>query len=227
MKVSWNNDKSGRAGLKAHDLEYLDTHPVVSEFWMDASPAKNWADRAAVAAILVFGSHMGGRFNAPFAMSSKVAAAISLFSSNGPIVPTNVTSGAGTLTWPGGLELALEQDAPLGLDRINKLDGTRRIGLNVVRSDLVTGRLFSFDQLTLSSNAWLHAQQRSVGERMYPFMAVAVLFAADLQISTIICRADDEVPDRQLAALGNLLGSVGLGLEIDRSSDSSAISPRG
>lgn len=217
MKVSWINDKSGRAGLKAHDLEYLDTYPVVSEFWMDASPAKNWSDRAAVAATLVFGSHMGGRFHAPFAMSSSVAAAISRFSSNGPIVPTNVSSGAGTHTWRGGLELALERDAAIGSERVNALDATRRIGLNVLRSDVASGKLFSFDRLTLSSNAWLHAEQRSGTEQLYPFIAVAVLFAADLQVSTIVCQPSEEIPDDQLVALFDLLGSVGLGLEFDRS----------
>ncbi|PVZ57499.1 hypothetical protein C9424_09215 [Arthrobacter sp. H-02-3] len=217
MKVSWINDKSGRAGLVAHDLEYLDAFPVVSEFWMDASPASNWADRVAVATTLVFGSHMGGRFHAPFAMSSDVAAAISRFSGNGQIVPTNVSSGAGTLTWRGGLELALETDAVMGSERINSLDATRRIGLNVVRSDIATGRLFTFDRLTLSSNAWLHAGQRAGNEQLYPFLAVAVLFAADLQVSTLVCPADAEFTDQQLASLLDLLGSVGLGLEFDRS----------
>lgn len=220
MKVSWINDKSGRAGLVAHDLEFLDAFPVVSEFWMDASPATNWADRAAVAATLVFGSHMGGRFHAPFAMSSDVAAAISRFSRNGQIVPTNVSSGAGTLTWRGGLELALETDRAIGSERINSLDATRRIGLNIVRSDLMTGRLFSFDRLTLSSNAWLHAERRSGTEQLYPFLAVAVLFAADLQISTIVCQPSSEIPADQLGALVDLLGSVGLGLDFDRSEPS-------
>lgn len=201
----------------AHNLEYFDTFPVVSEFWMDASPTKNWADRAAVAATLVFGTHMGGRFHAPFAMSSAVASAISRFSSNGPIVPTNVSSGAGTLTWRGGLELALEKDAALGSERVNTLDATRRIALNVVRSDQATGRLFSFDRLTLSSNAWLHAEQRSGIERLYPFLAVAVLFAADLQVSTIVCQPSSEIPEDQMPALIDLLGSVGLGLEFDSS----------
>jgi len=217
MKVSWTNDKSGRAGLVAHSLEDFDTYPAVSEFWMDASPAKNWADRAAVATTLVFGPHMGGRLHAPFAMSSAVAGAISRFSSNGPIVPTNVSSGAGTLTWRGGLELALERDAAFGSERINSLDATRRIGLNVVRSDLATGRLFSFDRLTLSSNAWLHAEHRSGIEELYPFLAVAVLFAADLQVSTILCQPNSVFANDQLQALHNLLGSVGLGLEFDRS----------
>ncbi|MET4135501.1 hypothetical protein [Pseudarthrobacter sp. PvP090] len=216
MKISWTNDKSGRSGLVAHDLESFDTYPVVSEFWMDASPTKNWADRAAVAATLVFGQHMGGRFHAPFAMSSAVASAISRFSCNGPIVPTNVSSGAGTLTWLGGLELALEKDAAMGSERINTLDETRRIGLNVVRSDLATGRFFSFDRLTLSSNAWLHAEQRSGVEQLYPFLAVAVLFAADLQVSTIVCGPGATNSDGQIAALVDLLGSVGLGLEFDR-----------
>lgn len=216
MKVSWINDKSGRAGLVAHDLEFLDAFPVVSEFWMDAAPATNWADRAAVAATLVFGSHMGGRFRAPFAMSSDVAAAISRFSRNGQIVPTNVSSGAGTLTWLGGLELALETDASIG-ERVNTLDATRRIGLNILRSDVATGRLFSFDRLTLSSNAWLHAEQRSGIEQLYPFLAVAVLFAADLQVSTIVCPPVSEDVDAELLALVDLLGSVGLGLEFDNS----------
>lgn len=217
MKVSWTNDKSGRAGLVAHDLDIYDTQPVVSEFWMDAAPSKNWADRTAVAATLVFGLHVGGRLHAPFAMSSPVATAISGFSSNGPIVPTNVSSGAGTLTWRGGLELAIETDAPVGSERVNVLDATRRIGLNVLRSDMATGRLFSFDRLTLSSNAWLHAEQRSGIEQLYPFLAVAVLFAADLQVSTIVCHPSGEVHDDQLAPLGDLLSSVGLGLEFDGS----------
>lgn len=217
MRVSWINDRSGRAGLVAHHLEQLDAFPVVSEFWMDASPAKNGADRAAIAATLVFGSHMGGRFHAPFAMSSNVAAAIGRFSDSGKIVPTNVSSGAGTLTWPGGLELALETDAALGTERINPLDATRRISLNIVRSDVATGKLFSFDRLTLSSNAWLHAERRRGIEQLYPFLAVAVLFAADLQVSTIVCRSDGEFPDDRLASLVDLLGSVGLGLEFDGS----------
>jgi hypothetical protein len=217
MKVSWTNDKSGRAGLVAHDFEHFDTFPVVSEFWMDASPAKNWADRAAVAAALVFGQHMGGRFHAPFAMSSAVAGAINRFSTNGPIVPTNVSSGAGTLTWHGGLELALEKDSAIGPERTNTLDATRRIALNVLRSDLATGRLFSFDRLTLSSNAWLHADQRSGIEQLYPFLAVAVLFAADLQVSTLVCPQSSDVRENDLAGLVDLLASVGLGLEFERS----------
>lgn len=216
MKVSWTSDKSGRAGLVAHDIEFFDTFPVISEFWMDATPSKNWGDRVAVAATLVFGSHMGGRFHAPFAMSSPVASAISGFSSNGPIVPTNVSSGAGRLTWDGGLELALEVDFPVGSERVNSLDSTRRLGLNVLRSDVVTGRLFSFDRLTLSSNAWLHAEQRSGFRRLHPFLAIAVLFAADLQVSTIVCQGN-ELRDDESSALVDLLSSVGLGLEFDRS----------
>lgn len=216
MKVSWTNDKSGRAGLVAHDIDYYDTFPVVSEFWLDASPAKNSADRAAVATVLVFGSHIGGRLHAPFAMSSSVAGAISRFASNGPIVPTNVTSGAGTLTWGGGLELVLESDPGIGMERTNSLDSTRRIGLNVLRSDFATGRLFSFDRLTVSSNAWLHAEQRSGIEKLYPFLAVAVLFAADLQASTLVCPPTHPYLDDQIAPLADLLGSVGLGLEFDR-----------
>jgi hypothetical protein len=201
----------------AHDFEHFDTFPVVSEFWMDASPAKNWADRAAVAATLVFGQHMGGRFHAPFAMSSAVAGAITRFSTNGPVVPTNVSSGAGTLTWHGGLELALEKDSAIGSERANALDATRRIGLNVLRSDVATGRLFSFDRLTLSSNAWLHAEQRSGLEGLHPFLAVAVLFAADLQVSTIVCPQPSEIREDELAGLVDLLASVGLGLEFERS----------
>lgn len=216
MKVSWTNDKSGRAGLVAHDLDYYDTFPVVAEFWLDASPAKNWADRAAVATVLVFGSQIGGRLHAPFAMSSGVAGAISRFSSNGPIVPTNVSSGAGMLTWGGGLELVLESDPGIGMERTNSLDSTRRIGLNVLRSDFATGRLFSLDRLTVSSNAWLHAEQRSGIEKLYPFLAVAVLFAADLQASTLVCPPTDLYLDDQIAPLADLLGSVGLGLEFDR-----------
>ena len=101
--------------------------------------------------------------------------------------------------------------------RINTLDATRRIGLNVLRSDEVTGRLFSFDRLTVSSNAWLHAGQRRGIEQLYPFLAVAVLFAADLQVSTIVCQPSGEADDDRLLALVDLLGSVGLGLEFDSS----------
>lgn len=223
MKVSWTNDKSGRAGLVAHDLESFDSFPVVSALWMDASPTKNWADRAAVAAILVFGPHMGGRFHAPFAMSSTVAGAITRFSTNGPIVPTNVSSGAGTLTWRGGLELAIEKDVPIGSERTNPLDATRRIGLNVLRSDVATGSIFSFDRLSLSSNAWLHAEQRSGIERLYPFIAIAVFFAADLQVSTIVCPQGSEASEDDLRGLVDLLASVGLGLEFESSQQGEGI----
>lgn len=209
MIITWRGELVGHVGLTAVPNDY-DGNPQFSNFWFDASPKAIHPDRQAVAAYLIFGSYMSGRVQMPHAFSPAVEAALRFDAepvsiSFNPIeyYPKALPIGSRVLdlSWEGSSNNCEIADSP----------GSAY--LHILQSDRAAGSIRTVNGLTIGSNAWLHtSSKRDSLQRIYPFVAAAVLFAEDLEVDVVRVPLGYDEGTAEWRALSSLLASARLGL---------------
>lgn len=210
MKIKWLSEFDGQVGLAVEPDDY-DGTPQISHLWMDRGPKSRHWDREAVATGLVFGRYFGGEITMPHKFSPAVATGLRRMA--GP-VPINV----GPIEYyPKGLpegerRLHLLVDEPVPEDLMEPKDQSACY-LQILRSDRASGSIRRVNGLSVASNAWLHSEPRAVSG-LLPFIALACLFAEDLEAGTIVLPPSSAgVPD-EWQEVRQILATARLGLEV-------------
>lgn len=210
MIIKSSRELDGSTGFSAETGDY-DGTPVISNFWMDSSPKVQHWDRQAVAIYLVFGRNFGGHVVMPHKFSPAVANAMRTLAAPVPLDVQPIEYHPKALPI-GQRRLVLVRDMPLPEQLLNPTDQTECY-LEVLPSDKASGALRRINGLTVASNAWLH-QAASGLASWYPFVALACLFAEDLDAETIVIPDDIDTTSQDWKDLSYLLATARLGLEI-------------
>lgn len=210
MIINWVFELQGTSGFQVTPEDY-DGTPYISDFLMDVSPkARHW-DREAVAAFLVFGRTFGGPVTMPHKFSPAVSNAIKSMAlpvqlDLQPIeyYPTGLPIGERKL------HILVDEKIP---DFLLHPKDQSLCYLEILPSDKISGSIRRINGLSIASNAWLHASEYAL-EEWYPYIAIACLFAEDLDAATIVLPSHVKVDAAHWLALCNLLATARLGLEI-------------
>ncbi|PCC35781.1 hypothetical protein [Glutamicibacter sp. BW77] len=210
MIVTWQNEFDGQSGLFAEPGEY-DGTPTISALWMDCQPKTRHWDRQAIAAYLVFGSTFGGPVTMPHKFSPAVANAMKALS-----IPVQLDLQP-IEYYPqplpiGERKLILVRDT-LVPDRLLRPSNQTESYLEVLHSDKASGAVRRINGLSVASNAWLHQSSTGLAS-WYPFIAMACLFAEDLDAGTIVIPDSIDTSLQEWKNLKYLLSTARLGLEL-------------
>ncbi|OMH24539.1 hypothetical protein BKD30_08145 [Tersicoccus phoenicis] len=207
MIITWGSEYIGHVGFTANPEDY-DAEPPIRSLWFDAGPVAMNADREAVALALTFGRYASGRFQVVHKFSPVVAHAIEasmqpVWTTPSPIeyYPKALPIGSRTLDvhWT-------DEPAP-------SLNLGNEAQLAIQRSDRSAGSMRGLNRMTLSSNAWLHADTRgSELVQIFPLIAVAVLFAEDLNADVLRIRGQFDESSDEWINLVRLLATARLGI---------------
>ncbi len=210
MKFRWVPNSFGRSGIVA-TREMSDSQPLYPELWIDYNIEHFDQDRFAVASSLAFGAFADRRLFFDAAVSQSTSSAIQSFLGRGSVnVHPVLFSDKSSLS---GDTLMILSDDNTPLPHANGLGRHRLFGLNVLSSDRYSGGILQMDQLTISSNAWLHSGPGlGIKRGCYPYLAAAVLLAADFGIGAIEIKVDDSELKDQLHGVRAMFRSVGLNL---------------
>lgn len=210
MKLRWVPNSFGRAGIIASS-EGNDTHPVFAELWIEYNIDNFTQDRFAVASALLFGTCVNGRLAFEAGVSQNVSKTIEVFLDSCTISVDPVVFEENP--FPPGDSIIVLHDGETQNPVANRLGEQREIDLIVVPSDQYAGGLLQMERLTIASNAWLHSPQGAGGNiRWYPYIAVAVLLAADLSAGAIRLDSSNLGDVDQESSLHAMLHAVGLNL---------------
>lgn len=211
MKIEWIDEKSGRSGLVVTEVDRYDGVPSIDSFWLDKAPLNLSQDRLAVASTLVFGPWVTGAFRLPKQVGAGVARSIIRFCEPSWVVPEPIDYGPKPIPAGSGIlftESRGKRTEP-SLTRQARRDGTN---LTILDSDQYAGSLFSMEGLYVTSNMFAF-QLDGAHAPWLPLLAVAVLFAEDLQCSTISIPMHYQETLESEHALMDLLSATGLRLE--------------
>ena len=87
--------------------------------------------------------------------------------------------------------------------------------LHVERSDRSSGSMRTINRLHVASNAWLHSRgELGSLERIFPYLAAAVLYAEDLEVDAIQVYGNFETQSDAWKKLVLLFGSARLGIKL-------------
>ncbi|MEV8144224.1 hypothetical protein [Specibacter sp. NPDC078709] len=209
MIIKWLSEFDGQSGFFVEPTDY-DGTPVITNLWMDSAPKVRHWDRQAIAAYLVFGSTFGGPVTMPHKFSPAVANAMKALST--PIqldlqpieyYPKALPTGEG--------RLVLVRNGPVPERLLNPANQSDSY-LEIVRSDKASGAIRRINGLTVASNAWLHQSTTGLAS-WYPFIAMACLFAEDLDAGTIVIPEAIDTSLQEWKDLSYLLSTARLGLE--------------
>lgn len=210
MIIKWSNELHGPAGFTVTPEDY-DGTPRLFQLLMDVAPKVRHWDRQAVAAFLTFGKSFGGPVTMPHKFSPAVSNAIKAMALPVQLDLQPIEYYPKAL--PIGerrLHVIVDEQVPASLlSPQNQRDGF----IEVLRSDLNNGALRRINGLTLGSNAWVHSTGSAL-ESWYPYIAVACLFAEDLDASTIVLPSEVDTDSPLWLPLCNLLATARLGLEV-------------
>lgn len=197
MKFAWVDERNGRSGIVAEPEEY-DGVPWFNSLWLDASPESVHPDRIAVAAALAFGQYVetGLHFDRP--VSVGVANAIRRFLGR-PNLDISPVTYKQRLFATGSGRLVLGVDEP-HMQQDNGFLAQWTSFLNVVRSDVFTGALYSSSGLTVASNAFLFEDLVRSGPSprslvgALPYLATACICAEWLASSALVVHCSEVAP---------------------------------
>lgn len=210
MIVEWKSELDAQVGFVVEPGDY-DGTPTISHFWMDTAPKIRHWDRQAIAAFLVFGSSFGGPVVMPHEFSPAVANAIKNLATPIQLDLQPIEYYPRALP-VGERRLFLIRDTPIP-DRLLNPTNQTECYLEVLPSDKASGAIRRINGLSLASNAWLHHASPGL-ESWYPYIAMACLFAEDLDAGTIVVPGDIDTSSQKWKDLSYLLATARLGLEI-------------
>ncbi|MDO2935989.1 hypothetical protein Q2T94_16945 [Paeniglutamicibacter sulfureus] len=210
MIITWLSELDGQTGFFAEPGDY-DGAPYISNLWMDCGPTDRHWDRQAIAAYLVFGRTFGGPVHMPHKFSPAVANAMKVIATPVQLDLQPIEYHAKRLPI-GERKLILVRNNPIPerlLDPENQMESY----LEVLPSDKASGAIRRINGLTVASNAWLHVSADGLAS-WYPFIAMACLFAEDLDAGTIVVPDEIDTSTQEWKNLHYLLSTARLGLEI-------------
>jgi hypothetical protein len=210
MIIKWVSELDGQTGFFVEAGDY-DGTPVISSLWMDSSPKVRHWDRLAIAAYLVFGSTFGGPVTMPHKFSPAVANAMKTLSLPVQLDLQPIEYYPKALPI-GERRLMVVRDAPVP-DHLQKPSNQADSYLEILQSDKASGAIRRINGLTLASNAWLHQSSTGISS-WYPHIALACLFAEDLDAGTIVIPDNIDTSLQEWKNLSYLLSTARLGLEI-------------
>lgn len=205
MKFTSIREVTGRFGIRAQAGEY-DGRMLLPELWVDKAPSNVTPDRFAVSSVLAFHAHISGEIIFENGISPATAEAISEFMAPVFVAPQPIQFRPIMLP-KGTSEFQVFQNESQKSSTRNAIDETRKITVDIKRSDQWAGSMMSFDRLCLSSNSWLFSDECLEEQIIYPNLALAVLFSEDFDIDTIV--VDVKISD----ALKRLLSAARLGIK--------------
>lgn len=205
MKIKWVNNSLGQSGFKATAVEYDALLPV-DTLWMDKAPQKMNPEREAIAAYLAFGEFASGEFELYRKMGPTTATAMVADSEPTQLFPQPIEY------YPKPLPLGLRKGyVGVSPDILGKdLDGIDAV-IAVLPSDQWNGSMTSHKKLAVASNGFLIDALNRGGIRAR--LAVAVLFAEDLNIDSLLVPGDLVPDEQERKALEDLLLACRLGLQ--------------
>lgn len=213
MKIEWVNENSGRSGLVVTEVDRYDGVPSIDSFWLDHAPLNLSQDRVAVATTLVFGRWAMGAFRLPKQVGAGTAKSIIRYLEPNWVVPEPIDYGPKPI--PNGPATLYVSSVGSGNDvdfaAKTSADG---IQLRILSSDKYSGAISTMSSLSVAANAFAF-QMEGPGEMGLPLLAVAVLFAEDLQSTTIVLPATYSSMIGDEIRLRQLLSSVGLQLKFN------------
>ena len=210
MIIKWVSELHGPVGFAVTPEDY-DGTPKLSNLWIDAAPQVRHWDRQAIAAYLTFGKAFGGPVTMPHKFSPAVSNAIKSIAlpvqlDLQPIeyYPKAIPIGERRL------HIIVDEQIP---DQLLKPRDQSDSYIEILRSDKSSGSLRRINGVSVSSNAWLHSSGTDL-ESWYPFIALACLFAEDLDAATVVLPARVDTSSPSWLPLCNLLATARLGLEV-------------
>lgn len=212
MIIKWKSEYIGHVGFEAEPEDY-DGIPRFSHYWVDAAPKNLHPDREALAAFLIFRGYIGGLTLMPHKFSPAVESAFrrtgdgALAFSPVEYYPKALPQGSRTLhlSWTG-----------CQVDRATDGITADHAYLHIKRSDQFSGSIRSINSLHVAANAWAHSQPESSPlQRVFPYIAAAVLYAEDLEADSIQIYGDYDTESVEWKNLALLLGSARLGIKMD------------
>lgn len=210
MIIQWTSELHGPVGFTVTPEDY-DGTPRLFKLLMDVAPQSRHWDRQAVAAFLTFGTTFGGPVTMPHKFSPAVSNAIKSMALPVQLDLQPIEYYPKAL--PIGerrLHVIVDEPVPHSLlHPENQQDGY----IEILRSDKNSGALRRINGLTVSSNAWAHSAGNDL-KSWYPYIAVACLFAEDLDISTIVLPSLVDIDSPLWLPLCDLLATTRLGLEV-------------
>jgi hypothetical protein len=218
MKISWNSHdllKSSSLAAEAGEYDGMPRLPRLDLNWVPYQVVP--PQRVAVAAALVFRDSLSGQLKVPSAVMPLLANAIANICLP-TLVSVSPVTYAANIVEQGTVVLAINRGGNDCVDtRFQGFDIPRVVDLTVLDSGSVAGVQFEplSNLVRVPSNAWLHTRgvDTSVAY-FFPYIAVAVLMAHDLDAGTI--RLPPCVRrDAQYDKVAELLRAVGLLIEID------------
>lgn len=201
MILSWESHEGGAVSLVARVQEY-DAIPPIDSLKIDALPSRRHPDREVLASYLAFGRWTSGDLVVPDGPSPLVAEAIEQDASPMRVRPREVTYAARSL--------------PHGRYRVSVVDylpSTQSPDrqLAVVPNVLARGVFETARQFIVPSNAFALGEEPA--SRLRSLLAVAVLFAADIDADALCVKIDGVSPE-DVARLVALLQCVNLELDL-------------
>ncbi|WP_431711855.1 hypothetical protein [Glutamicibacter uratoxydans] len=211
MIIKWLSELHGPTGFLAEPEDY-DGTPRISHLWIDSAPKNRHWDRQAIAAYLVFGDSFGGPVSMPHKFSPAVATAIKAAAKPVQLDIQPIEYYPKAL--PIGerkLRIVSNETVP---EQLLKPNNQEVAFLEILRSDQASGAIRRVNGITVASNAWLHTVA-SGNKGWFPLIAIACLFAEDLDAGTIVLPPSAELHANERRILEYLLGTARLGLEIE------------
>lgn len=211
MIIKWVPERHGTVGFHVVPEDY-DGTPSIANFWLDVRPKSIHWDRQAVAAFLIYGRAFGGPVTMPHKFSPAVSNAIKSLSIpvQLDLQPIEYYPKAIPI---GERRLHVFADTPVPQTLLDPHDQSSAF-LEVLRSDKASGAIRRLNGISVASNAWLHSSGRNL-QSWYPYIAIACLFAEDLDVSTIVLPSSVDTSSPLWSKLCDLLSTARLGLEIE------------
>lgn len=203
MIIHLTRDDDHRAVLRIQ-LEEYDATPVTDHLTLGFGPQRVNNDRLAIASYLAFGLYASGNLQLAAEVSPSVAEAIEADAATVPVRVAPVVYAPRTL--PAG-------DTPVTVQWTGKQQDAESPNITVIPDLEARGSLRHGASVFVASNAYvLDALSPGTSSAFVARLAVAVLFAEDLDAKQLQV-ATDATPDAALAArLRALLQSVNLDL---------------
>lgn len=209
MIINWLNELDGQAGFFVEPGDY-DGTPDIPNLWMDTAPRVRHWDRQAIAAYLIFGRKFGGPVTMPHKFSPAVSNAMKAISAPVQLDLQPIEYYPKALPI-GERSLLLVRESPVPQELIQP-NNQEMCYLEVLPSDKASGAVRRINGLTIASNAWLHTSATGLAS-WYPYIALACLFAEDLDAGTIVIPEEFDRSSQEWKNLSCLLGTARLGLE--------------
>ena len=181
-------------------------------------PRQLTGDRLAVVSVLLLGEAVGSTLDVGRAVSSRVASQISNFVGVETVTVQNVVDSPPSNNH-GGLEIVLDPNLTR-LDRCEDELGRRRMLFVDLPSDKYAGRLFTFDSIQMTSNAYVFSSSVnsfSPISVLRSLLALVVLFSSDLSVSRVSISKEllAGSESNEFVKLQDLLNSIELNLAIE------------